>query len=277
MTTGKAVDNGLFSRLGQGTWYMGDSADRRKEEIGVLQAGIDLGMTLIDTAEMYGRGRSEELVGEAIKGRRDKVFLLSKVLPSNADKAGVIASCEQSLTRLQTDVLDMYMLHWEGEYPFEETISGMLALLEQGKIRSWGVSNLDVDAMEELYAVPEGSGCAANEVLYNLFRRGVEFDLLPWCEKRSLPVIAYSPLEQGRILSNKTLELVAERHNVTPAQIALAWVLRNPSIVAIPKAGSLAHVRENAGSRDIRLSEEDLVMLENTFPAPKRKKPLEVL
>lgn len=277
MMIGKSVDRSHFSQLGQGTWYMGDSVDRRKEEIQALQMGIDLGMTVIDTAEMYGQGRSEELVGEAIRDRRDSVFLISKVLPSNADKKGVISSCEKSLKRLQTDFLDMYMLHWQGEHPLEETVAGMMALVEQGKIRSWGVSNLDKEDMEELFTIPAGDTCAANEILYNLSRRGVEFDLIPWCEARSIPVIAYSPLEQGRILSNRTLELVAQAHSASPSQIALAWVLRNPAIVAIPKAGSVAHVRENAGSRDIHLTEEDLVMLENTYPAPKRKKPLEML
>lgn len=275
--SGKAAKDGRLSRLGQGTWYLGDSADRREEEIRALQVGVDLGMTVIDTAEMYGKGRSEELVGEALKGRRDEVFLISKALPSNADKEGLILACERSLQRLQTDVLDMYMLHWLGEHPLEETVEGMLRLLEQGKIRSWGVSNLDVDEMEDLFAAPSGDTCAANEILYNLSRRGVEFDLLPWCRERSVRIIAYSPLEQGRILSNRTLELVAERHNASPAQIALAWLQKQPDIVAIPKAGSLSHVRENAASRDIRLDEEDMVMLENTFPAPKRKKPLEVL
>lgn len=274
---GKVTDSMLASRLGQGTWYMGDSADRRDEEIRTLQVGIDLGMVVIDTAEMYGNGRSEELVGEAIRGRRHGVFLISKVLPSRASKDGVVESCEKSLTRLDTDYLDMYMLHWQGEYPFEETVTGMMTLLEQGKIRSWGVSNLDVDAMEDLFAVSSGETCAANEILYNLSRRGVEFDLLPWCREHSLPIIAYAPLEQGRILSNRTLTLVAERHNANPAQIALAWVLRDPDVVVIPKAGSVSHVRENAASWDIQLTEDDLVMLENTFPAPKRKKDLEML
>ena len=275
--TGKAVDHSRLSMLGQGTWYMGDSIDRRKEEIRALQAGIDLGMTVIDTAETYGKGRSEELVGEALKGRRDAVFLIGKVLPSNASREGVVSSCEKSLERLNTDVLDLYMLHWQGEHPLSETVEGMLRLMEQGKILSWGVSNLDVDEKEALFAVDSGNTCVANEILYNLSRRGVEFDLLPWCRERSVRVIAYSPLEQGRILSNKTLEIVAERHDAAPAQIALAWLLHQRDIVAIPKAGSLAHVQENAASRDIRLSEEDMIMLENTFPAPKRKKPLEVL
>jgi Aldo/keto reductases, related to diketogulonate reductase len=275
--TRKAALGITLPRLGQGTWYLGDSPDRRKDEIHALRTGIDMGMTVIDTAEMYGKGRSEGLVGEALKGRRDQVYLISKVLPSNADREGIARSCESSLARLQTDVLDMYMLHWMGDHPLEETVEGMQRLVEQGKIRSWGVSNLDVDEMERLFAVPDGDTCAANQILYNLSRRGVEFDLLPWCRERSVRVVAYSPLEQGRILSNRTLELVAERHDATPAQIALAWLLHQPGIMAIPKSGSLSHVRANAASADIRLSEDDIVMLENTYPAPTRKKPLEVL
>ena len=273
----KSAARASFPPLGQGTWFMGDVIERRRQEIRALQVGIELGMTVIDTAEMYSHGRTEELVGEAIAGRRDKVFLISKVLPSNADRKGTKAACERSLARLKTDVIDLYLLHWQGEYPFEETIAGMTDLIGQGKIKAWGVSNFDVEEMETLYALPRGNACAANQILYNLSRRGVEFDLLPWCEKHNLPVIAYSPVEQGRILSNRTLELVAQRHSATPAQIALAWILRRPGITAIPKSGTEEHVRENAGSRDIALSDEDLVMLENTFPAPKRKIELEML
>lgn len=274
---GNTVEHKRFSPLGQGTWYMGDSQANRQEEIRTLQTGIDLGMTLIDTAEMYGKGRAEELVGEAIEGRRDKVFLVGKILPSNANREGTKRACEQSLRRLRTDVIDLYMLHWQGDYPFEETIAAMMELIKEGKILSWGVSNMDVEEMEEIFALEQGKNCAANEILYNLSRRGVEFALLPWCEQHGIPVIAYSPIEQGRILSNKTLSLVAERHRATPAQIALAWILKRPGVVAIPKSGSVAHVRENAGSLEVKLTEEDMVMLNNTFPAPKRKIPLEVL
>jgi len=274
---GNTAEHKRFSPLGQGTWYMGDSQANRQEEIRALQTGIDLGMTLIDTAEMYGKGRAEELVGEALEGRRDKVFLIGKVLPSNADREGTKRACEQSLQRLRTDVIDLYMLHWQGDYPFEETIAGMMDLIKEGKILSWGVSNMDVEEMEEIFALEQGKTCAANEVLYNLSRRGVEFDLLPWCEHHGIPVIAYSPVEQGRILSNKTLSLVADRHRATPAQIALAWILKRPGVVAIPKSGSVAHVQENARSLKIKLTAEDMVMLDNTFPAPKRKILLEVL
>jgi diketogulonate reductase-like aldo/keto reductase len=256
---------------------MGDSHERRGEEIRSLRAGIDFGLTIIDTAEMYGKGKAEELVGEAIRGRREEVFLISKVLPANADRKGVKLACEGSLRRLGTEVIDLYMLHWQGAYPLEETVAGMEALQREGKIQSWGVSNLDVEDMERLFALPGGSACAANQILYNLSRRGVEFDLLPWCRERGVDVYAYAPLEQGRILSNKTLSLVADRHAATPAQIALAWLLGKPGVTPIPKAGSEEHARENAASRDIRLDKEDVIMLENTFPAPNRKKTLEML
>ena len=263
--------------LGQGTWYMGDSAARRTEEITALQTGIDLGMTLIDTAEMYGSGKSEDLVGEALAGRRDKVFLVSKVLPSNASRAGTKKACERSLKRLRTDVIDLYLLHWQGSYPFEETIAGMLDLQQEGKIRHWGVSNMDVEEMEEIVSIRKGDTCAANQILYNLSRRGVEYDLLPWCANRSIPVMAYSPIEQSRILKDKTLVSVAKRHDATPAQVALAWVLRNPDIIAIPKAGNVAHVRENAASLSISLTPEDLAEFDAAFRPPRRKMSLEML
>lgn len=263
--------------LGQGTWYMGDSAAKRAEEIAALQAGIDLGMTLIDTAEMYGNGRSEELVGEAIAKRREKVFLVSKVLPSNASRQGTKKACERSLKRLGTDAIDLYLLHWQGSYPFEETIAGMLDLKQEGKIRQWGVSNMDVDEMDEIVSIRKGNTCAVNQILYNLSRRGVEYDLLPWCKEHSIPVMAYSPIEQSRILNDRTLAAVGKRHNATPAQAALAWVLRNPGVIAIPKAGKASHVRENAGSLDINLTPEDLAELDAAFRPPTCKVHLEIL
>ena len=263
--------------LGQGTWYMGDSAARRAEEIASLQAGIDLGMTLVDTAEMYGNGRSEELVGEALAGRRDKVFLVSKVLPSNASRQGTKKACERSLKRLQTEVIDLYLLHWQGGYPFEETIAGMMDLKQEGKIRHWGVSNMDVAEMREIFDVRKGNTCAVNQILYNLSRRGVEYDLLPWSRERSLPVMAYSPIEQSRILRDRTLAAVAKAHNATPAQVALAWVLRNPGIIAIPKAGQVAHVKENAACLDVNLTADDLATLDAAFRPPTRKMSLEML
>lgn len=263
--------------LGQGTWYMGESASKRAGDITALQTGIDLGMTLIDTAEMYGSGRSEELVGEALAGRRDQVFLVSKVLPSNASRQGTKKACERSLKRLRTDVIDLYLLHWQGSYPFEDTIASMLELQREGKIRHWGVSNMDVAEMEAIVSIPKGNTCATNQILYNLSRRGVEYDLLPWCAKRSMPVMAYSPIEQSRILNDRTLLAVAKRHNATPAQAALAWVLRDPAIIAIPKAGNPAHVRENAAAIDLALTPQDLAEFDAAFRAPTRKMHLEML
>lgn len=263
--------------LGQGTWYMGDSVARRAEEIAALQAGIDLGMTLVDTAEMYGNGRSEELVGEAVAGRRDQVFLVSKVLPSNASLSGTKKACERSLKRLRTDVIDLYLLHWQGSYPFEGTIAAMMDLKQEGKIRHWGVSNMDVDEMDEIFSIRKGNTCAVNQILYNLSRRGVEFDLLPWCRERNLPVMAYSPIEQNRILKDRTLVSIARRHGATPAQAALAWVLRTPGLIAIPKAGKVEHVRENAASLSVALTPEDLAEFDATFRPPTRKVHLEML
>ncbi len=223
-----------------------------------LRLGIELGMTLIDTAEMYAEGGAEEVVGEAIAGRRDDVFLVSKVYPHNASRQGVAAACERSLRRLRVESLDLYLLHWPGSTPIEETAEGFERLREAGKIRHWGVSNFDVDEMEE---VPPG--CFTNQVLYNLEARGIEWDLLPWCRERGMPVMAYSPVGQGgRLLRNPALREVAARHEATPAQIALAWTLRAPGVVAIPKAADLDHVRENAAAREIALTAEDLAALD---------------
>lgn len=257
--------------LGQGTWYMGDVASKKAGEIKALQHGIELGMTAIDTAEMYGDGRSEKLVGEAIADRRDKVFLITKVLPSNASYRGTKEACERSLKRLQTDYIDLYLLHWRGRYPLEDTVRAMIELQKEGKIKQWGVSNFDVDDMKELYDLHKGDTCAANEVLYNLSRRGIEYDLLPWCRENGLPVIAYSPIEQGRILSDKTIMEVARKHDATPAQVALAWVLSHPSVLAIPKAGSVKHVEENYNSLSVELDKEDFDLLNRTFPKPEEK------
>lgn len=269
------TDKRQVCALGQGTWYMGDNPQHRNEEIKTLQKGIDLGMTVIDTAEMYGDGRSERLVGEAIEGRRDKVFLISKVLPSNADYEGTIAACERSLKRLSTDYIDLYLLHWPSRYPLQHTIEAMEELQHAGKIRLWGVSNFDTDDMKELENLSEG--CATNEILYNLYRRGIEFDLLPWCHRHKMPVIAYSPIEQGRLLNDPTLRQIALKHQATPAQIALAWVVSHPGILAIPKAGTLTHVTENYGSLAIHLDEEDYRLLNEAYPAPDEKIPLEML
>jgi diketogulonate reductase-like aldo/keto reductase len=264
-------------RLGQGTWNMGDSAARRKEELAALREGIDLGMTLIDTAEMYGDGRSESLVAEAIAGLRDKVCLVTKVLPSNASRKGVVRSCEASLKRLKTDAVDLYLLHWSGAHPLAETVRGFEDLLAAGKIRAWGVSNLDLQEMKQLVALPGGKACAANQVLYNLSRRGIEFDLLPWSQREGIPVMAYSPVEQGRILGNKALAQAALRLGATPAQVALAWLLRQPGVVAIPKAGTVAHVRENRNTLELTLDGDTLRTLDGAFPPPRKAQPLQML
>jgi diketogulonate reductase-like aldo/keto reductase len=263
--------------LGQGTWYMGDHPARRQEEIAALRRGISLGMSLVDTAEMYGDGRAESLVGEAIAGMREQVFLVSKVLPSNASRKGVHRACEASLKRLRVDCIDLYLLHWSSRHPLEETILGFEDLLAAGKIRYWGVSNFDTREMKNLLANPGGAACAVNQVLYNLTRRGIEYDLLPWCRERGIPLIAYSPIEQGRVLRHPELQRVARRHGATPAQVALAWVLRHDNIVAIPKAASAAHVSENRAALDLRLAEQDLTELDRAFPPPTRPGPLEML
>jgi diketogulonate reductase-like aldo/keto reductase len=262
--------------LGQGTWHLEEDAQRRADEIAALRLGLDLGMTLIDTAEMYANGATEQLVGEAIRGRRDDVFLVSKVLPQNASVRGTVTACEASLRRLQTDRLDLYLLHWRDNYPLHETLQAFSTLAQQRKIRYWGVSNFDVDDMEELVALPGGEEVQTNQGLYNLTRRAIEWDLLPWCDQRSIPVMAYSPIEQGRLLSQPALKDVAKRHQATPAQIALAWVLRAGGI-AILRAGSLIHVRENRAALDIALTEHDLVELDRAFPPPHDKRPLETL
>jgi diketogulonate reductase-like aldo/keto reductase len=263
--------------LGQGTWFMGESARRHAEEVESLQAGIDLGMTLIDTAEMYGDGGAEELVGEAIAGRRDKVFLVSKVYPHNASRRGAIAACERSLQRLNTDCIDLYLLHWRGQVPLSETIEAFEALQRSGKIRHWGVSNLDVYDMQELLQAPGGEKVAVNQVLYNLTRRGTEYDLQPLLRTHNIPVMAYSPIEQGRLLNAPALRTIAQRHQATPAQIALAWLLRQEQVIAIPKAASLAHVQENHAALAVQLAGQDLEELDRAFPPPDEATPLEML
>ena len=263
--------------LGQGTWHMAENPRRRADEIAALRLGLDLGMTLIDTAEMYAGGAAEVLVGDAIAGRRDEVFLVSKVLPHHATANGTIAACEGSLRRLGTDYLDLYLLHWRGPLPLAQTLIGFATLIREGKIRYWGVSNFDVADMEELVALPGGNDVATNQVLYNLTRRGIEHDLLPWLRQRRIPIMAYSPIEQGRLLGHPALYEVARRHGATPAQIALAWVLRNDDVNAIPRAGTLEHVRDNAAALQIRLGDEDLTSLDRAFPPPTRSRPLEML
>ena len=257
--------------LGQGTWKMGQSAARRQEEIQALRHGIELGMNLVDTAEMYD---NEELIGEAVRDCREKVFLVSKVLPSNASYRGTKLACERSLQRLGTEYIDLYLLHWKGGHPYEETIRAMVELQQEGKIRMWGVSNLDTADMKQIVSLPGGSGCATDQVLYNLGDRGVEFDLVPWCAARGMPVMAYSPIGEGRLLHHHTLADIARRHDASPTQIALSWTMRQPGIIAIQKAGNAAHVEDNFRSLSIRLTEEDLYDLDTAFPAPIRKIPL---
>lgn len=264
-------------RYGQGTWGMGERAAQHGAEVAALRHALDLGVRLIDTAEMYGDGGAERIVGEAVAGRRDTVFIVSKVLPDNASRRGTIAACERSLRNLRTDVIDLYLLHWRGNTPLADTVAAFEDLQRAGKIRAWGVSNLDRADMQELDAVPGGERCATNQLLYNLTRRGIAFDLLPWCRERGMPVMAYSPIEQGRMLSHPALLSLAHGHGATPAQVALAWLLQQDGIVVIPKAATPAHVEENLGALDLRLSADDLAMLDRAFPPPREPRPLEML
>jgi diketogulonate reductase-like aldo/keto reductase len=257
--------------IGQGTWRMGEDASRRTQEVAALRQGIELGMTLIDTAEMYGEGGAEEVVGEAIAGLRDQVFLVSKVYPHNASRKGIPQACERSLRRLGTDFIDVYLLHWRGQFPLEETVEAFERLREQGKIGRWGVSNFDLDDLHEL----DSPACATNQVLYNLEERGIEFDLLPWCQQHRLPLMAYCPIGQGgHMLVNSTLKQVANRHGVTPAQVSLAWILRQEGVIAIPKAVGPEHVRLNAQAAQLHLDAGDLEALDQAFHAPQRKQRL---
>ena len=263
--------------LGQGTWNIGDSGASRAAEIATLRRGIECGMTLIDTAEMYGSGRSENLVGEAIAGLRERVYLVSKVLPSNASFEGTVRACEASLKRLHAEALDLYLLHWRGRYPLQETVRAFESLIRQGKIRAWGVSNFDVNDMEELFTTLGGTACAANQVLYNPEHRGIEFALLPWCRQNGVTVMAYSPVGQGgRLLSSSTLRNVAQKHGVSPAQVALAWCPHQP-LMAIPKASSVRHVEQNAAAAGMELDADDLAAIDKAYPPPKRKQPLDML
>ena len=263
--------------LGQGTWHLGQGRHPRAEEIRALREGVDLGMTLIDTAEMYGDGRAEELVGEAIAGRRDDIFLVSKVLPSHATEEGTIAACRESLRRIGTDRLDLYLLHWRGPVPLQQTVVGFERLHAAGLIRHWGVSNFDVIDMRRLLGLPAGGAVQTDQVVYNLARRGIELTVLPWCRAHGLPVMAYSPLEQGRLLEHPVVRGVAGRYRVSPARVALAWVLAQDGVCAIPEAGTVAHVRQNRASLDLRLDESDMLRLDEAFPPPLTPQPLEIL
>lgn len=263
--------------FGMGTWSIGDVPATRNEEIATIRLGLDLGLKLIDTAEMYGEGRSEELIGEAIAGRRDEAYLVSKVYPHNAARKGAVAACERSLARLQTDRLDLYLLHWRGNVPLAETVEAFETLKRTGKIRAWGVSNLDLADMRELWPVAGGAQVQTNQLLYNLSRRGIEWDLLPWLRERCISVMAYSPIEQGRLLRDAKLTDFAQRHSMTAAQAALAWLLSKDGVIVIPKTSSRARLRENQSALDIRLSEAQLAELDHLFPPPTRATPLAML
>jgi len=260
-------------------WHlrMGEDPSQADREVAAVRLALDLGMTLIDTAEMYGEGSAEEIVGQALVGRRDEAFIVSKVYPHNASREGVAAACERSLARMGTDRIDLHLLHWAGSHPIAETIEGFEALQSQGKILRWGVSNFDTPEMEALWSAEGGGSCATNQVLYNLARRGVEFDLLPWLRKRGVPTMAYSPLEQGRSMSEPQLAGVAERHGTTQMAVALAWTMREGDIIAIPKASNPDHIQANRAATDLILTSEDLEELDRAFPPPTSKRPLEVL
>jgi diketogulonate reductase-like aldo/keto reductase len=263
--------------LGQGSWNMGDDPARRADEIAALQLGLDLGLSLIDSAEMYGEGRAETLVGQALAGRRDQAFIVSKVYPHNASRKAAMLACERSLRRLQTDRIDLYLLHWRGEVPLAETLDVFADLQRDGKIRHFGVSNFDLGDMQELWQTPHGQRVATNQVLYNLQRRGVEWDLLPWMRQQGLPVMAYSPIEQARLLRNPKLVKFAGQHGMTVAQAALAWLLSGDGVMAIPKASHGDRVRENAAARDIELTGAQLSELNHLFAPPSGPGPLEMI
>ena len=277
MRTVKLPSGERIPVLGQGTWHLAEVAARRDTEILALRRGLDLGMTLIDTAEMYADGGAEKLVREAIAGRRDEVFLVSKVLPHHATARGTVAACEGSLRRLGTDRIDLYLLHWRGRVPLADTIEAFGGLQQAGLIRYWGVSNFDMPDMKELTALPGGPDVATDQILYNLSRRGPELNLFPLLRELRVPIMAYSPIEQGRILGHPVLREIAELHHATPAQIALAWVLRRDDVCAIPRASRLEHTNENRAAADIQLDQADLSQLDQDFPRPERVRPLEMI
>jgi diketogulonate reductase-like aldo/keto reductase len=263
--------------LGMGTWHMGESARNRAHDLAALRHGLDLGMTLIDTAEMYADGGAEKVVGEAIADRRDQVFVVSKVYPHHASRHGVVAACERSLARLKTDRLDLYLLHWRGDIALAETVAGFEQLRAAGRIRGWGVSNFDRSDMEELLALPDGARCAANQVLYHLDCRGIEWDLLPLCRRHGIAVMAYSPLDEGRLLRNRRLAALADRARATPAQIALAWLLAQPNVAVIPKATAMAHVDDNYRALAVAVTPSLRAEIDRVFPAPARASPLKMI
>ena len=263
--------------LGLGTWNMGEAQADEAREIASIRKAVELGMTVIDTAEMYADGKSEKVVGKAMQGIRDNVFLVSKVYPWNAGAKGTIEACENSLRRLGTDRMDLYLLHWRGDYALAETVAAFETLKADGKIGAWGVSNFDTADMQELFAVPDGKNCAANQVLYNLSRRGPEYDLLPWCQNHGIPVMAYSPIEQGRLIKNHELIRIAKAYQATPAQVSLAFLLERDGVLAIPKTANAERVKENRGAVDLEITEEDWEALDAAFPPPTNKSPLQML
>jgi diketogulonate reductase-like aldo/keto reductase len=277
MRTVTLPDGTKIPALGQGTWHMGERGGAAKAEVAALKLGIELGMTLIDTAEMYGNGGAEELVAEASAGQRDKLFIVSKVYPHNASRSGTPAACERSLKRLRTDRIDLYLLHWKGSHKLAETVEAFEKLLEAGKIRYWGVSNFDTRDMEGLARLPDGSHCATNQVLYHIGSRGIEYDLLGWCAEHKMPIMAYSPVGQGgSLLRSKALTAVAKRHDATPAQIAIAWTMRHANVISIPKASDPTHVRQNAAAGGITLTPEDLAEIDAAHPPPRSKQSLDI-
>lgn len=277
MRTIRLPSGQLMPVLGLGTWRMGESGKLRQAEVKALQHGLDLGMTLIDTAEMYGEGGAEEVIAEAIADRRQQVFLVSKVYPHNASRRSTIAACERSLQRLQTDYLDLYLLHWRGSIPLPETLDAFQRLKQAGKIRDYGVSNFDLDDMEAARTIAGGTAIAVNQVLYNLMRRGIEWDLLPWCRQHQMPIMAYSPVEQGRLLQQRPLQTIAQQRGTTPAQVAIAWLLQQENVIVIPKASSIVHVEQNRAALDLQLTADELKRLDAAFPPPATPIPLEML
>lgn len=278
MRTVALPDGKSVPALGQGTWGMGESKSARAKEIAALRLGIELGMSLIDTAEMYGDGEAEKVVGDAIERQRARVFVVTKVSPHNASSTKLPQACERSLTRLRIDTIDLYLLHWRGDMPLEETVDAFEELRAAGKIKRWGVSNFDIDDMKDLLEIENRSNCATNQVLYNFEDREIEFDLLPWSQTKNIAIMAYSPVgHSGNLLRNAVLKKLAKAHDATPAQVALAWVLRQPGVIAIPKASSEAHVRANARAVEIELTKKDLADLDREFPPPKSKRPLPML
>jgi diketogulonate reductase-like aldo/keto reductase len=277
MRTLKLPSGQLIPVLGMGTWQMGENTRNRQNEIDALRHGLDLGFSLIDTAEMYGEGGAEEVIAQAITNRRASVFLVSKVYPHNASKRGVIAACERSLRRLKTDYLDLYLLHWRGSVPLAETLEAFQALQQAGKISSYGVSNFNVGDMEEASQLKGGNAIATNQVLYNLMRRGIEWDLLPWCRQQGIPIMAYSPIEQGRLLKHGTLNTIAQERGVSAAQVAIAWLLHQDNVIVIPKSSRIDHVEQNYAALNLKLSDDELTALDAAFPPPNKPVSLEML